>query len=170
MIGLNIRERSSRIYPVSDASAIWMVCRMALHALSLTAGVKLTKYFPYRFFDRRGRNVYPRKSNFISGYSPRRSSSLQYTIRVFSGCSSSPHSSNRSPAAQAVLRFCFCSAVHHSIIGIPRPRISRSVPLHPLIKRVMQKQIRQQRTNDSTLRCARFPLYYSSIFRLKRSL
>ena len=32
-------------------------CRMALTALSETAGLKLMKYFPFRFFDLRGRNV-----------------------------------------------------------------------------------------------------------------
>jgi len=43
------------------------VPRIAFAALLLTAGLKLTKYFPHRFFDRRGRNVYPRKSKLWSG-------------------------------------------------------------------------------------------------------
>ena len=44
-----------------------IVCRIAVVALALTAGVKLIKYFPCQFFALRGRNVYPRKSNFSFG-------------------------------------------------------------------------------------------------------
>jgi hypothetical protein len=40
-----------------------IVLRTALVALVLIAGRKLTKYFPQRFFARRGWKVYPRKSN-----------------------------------------------------------------------------------------------------------
>ena len=44
-----------------------MIRRIFLAALSLIAGVKLTKYLSLRSFDRRGRNVYPKKSNFSAG-------------------------------------------------------------------------------------------------------
>jgi len=58
MIGLNIRDRSSidlslrrcRFQPRISA-------RIAFTALSETAGLKLMKYFPNRFFDLLGRNV-----------------------------------------------------------------------------------------------------------------
>lgn len=51
--------------------------RILVAALELTAGVKLMKNVPHRFFDRRGRNVYPRNSNRSCGYPRGRSSSLQ---------------------------------------------------------------------------------------------
>ena len=38
--------------------------RIAFTALSETAGLKLMKNVPCQFFDLRGRNVEPRKSNF----------------------------------------------------------------------------------------------------------
>jgi len=44
-----------------------MTLLMDFIALSLTAGRKLTKYFPYLFFALLGLNVYPRKSNEILG-------------------------------------------------------------------------------------------------------
>src|SRR5690625_6581475 len=56
------------------------------------AGVKFTKYFPHLFLDSRGLNVYPRKSNEMFSCSSFLSASLQYTIFVLSGCSSSLHS------------------------------------------------------------------------------
>ena len=65
-----------------------MVARIALAALVLIAGRKLTKYFPQRFFARRGWKVYPRKSNLTDSNFPGRSSSLQYTIRGLPGMSS----------------------------------------------------------------------------------
>jgi hypothetical protein len=42
---------------------------MAFAALLLIAGLKLMKYLPQRFFDLRGRNVNPRKSKLVQGYS-----------------------------------------------------------------------------------------------------
>ncbi len=51
--------------------------RIVVIASALTAGVKLMKNLPHRFFDRRGRNVYPKKSNRSWGYPRGRSSSLQ---------------------------------------------------------------------------------------------
>jgi len=44
-----------------------MVERIDLTASLLTAGMKLTKKLPLRFFAIRGLNVYPKKSNFCSG-------------------------------------------------------------------------------------------------------
>ena len=41
--------------------------RIFFAASRLTAGVKLMKHLPHRFFDCRGRNVYPRKLNFSWG-------------------------------------------------------------------------------------------------------
>lgn len=70
-------------------------CRAFFAASLLIAGVKLTKYFPHRFFDRRERNVYSRKLNFSLACSTRRPSSLQQTIFVFSGCTSRQHRSKR---------------------------------------------------------------------------
>src|ERR1019366_6000606 len=55
-----------------------VVSRMVLRADALTAGVKLTnRLFRLRFFTTRGRNVYPRKSNFVFEYWPLRLPSLQ---------------------------------------------------------------------------------------------
>jgi hypothetical protein len=54
-----------------------MVWRIFLAALALIAGRKLTKNFPHRVFARRGWKEYPRKSNLILSYVPRRSSSWQ---------------------------------------------------------------------------------------------
>jgi hypothetical protein len=53
-----------------------MVVRIALAALVLIAGRKLTKNFPQWFLARRGWKVNPRKSNVTCSYSPGRSSSL----------------------------------------------------------------------------------------------
>src|SRR4029450_9960936 len=70
-MGLNMCARSSRVLSLRRCSRqLRMVCRMALVALALTAGVKLIKYFPQRFLDRRGRNVYPRKSKRSWAYVP----------------------------------------------------------------------------------------------------
>jgi hypothetical protein len=72
-----MRARSS-----SDLSLRSWICqlrtswRMAFFALSLIAGEKLTKCVPYRFFDRRDRNVNPKKSNRSCSYLPVRSASL----------------------------------------------------------------------------------------------
>src|SRR5215469_2809999 len=50
---------------------------MAFAALLETAGLKLMKNFPFRFFDLRGRNPWPRKSNFSFG--------LHLTLRLKAG-------------------------------------------------------------------------------------
>src|SRR5690625_4056586 len=67
-------------------------CRIDFFDLLLMAGVKFTKNFPHLFLDSRGLNVYPRKSNEMFSCSSFLSASLQYTIFVLSGCSSSLHS------------------------------------------------------------------------------
>ena len=54
-----------------------IACRIRVAAALLTAGTKLMKYLPHRFFARRGRNVYPKKVNYYVGHCPDRSSSLQ---------------------------------------------------------------------------------------------
>src|SRR4030066_1404798 len=72
-----------------------MLSRILLFALLLIAGRNDTKNFPCLFFALRGLNVWPRKSKLSTGFSFRLSSSLQYTIRVFSGCSSSLHWAKR---------------------------------------------------------------------------
>ena len=100
MIGLNLRDRSSRLLSLRRGRfQIRIVSRMAFAALCETAGRKLMKNFPLRCFDFLGRKVYPRKSNFSFGCVPRRSSSLQSTIFVFSGWSSSPQARKRSAMA-----------------------------------------------------------------------
>jgi len=78
MIGLNIRDRSSRLLSLRRGRfQLRIVSRMVFAALFETAGLKLMKNFPLRFFDLLGRKVQPRKSNFSLGYVHRRRSSLQ---------------------------------------------------------------------------------------------
>ena len=68
MGGLNILDRSSKDLSLCLCSfQVRTFCLMALAALSLTAGAKLTKCSPLLFFDNLGRNVKPRKSNLIIG-------------------------------------------------------------------------------------------------------
>jgi hypothetical protein len=58
MIGLNIRDRSSRALSLRRGRfQLRMVSRMAFAALLETAGLKLMKNRPLRFFDLRGWNV-----------------------------------------------------------------------------------------------------------------
>ena len=58
MIGLNIRDRSSIALSLRlGRFQLRKVSRMAFAALFETAGLKLMKNFPLRFFDLRGRNV-----------------------------------------------------------------------------------------------------------------
>ena len=58
MMGLNIRARSSiRLSTRHPSCQARISRRMRLAAALLTAGLKLTKYLPQRFFDRRARNV-----------------------------------------------------------------------------------------------------------------
>jgi hypothetical protein len=52
------------------------------------------------------------------------------------------------------LRLCFGPAMHYRIIGIAlKPQMLVMCP-HPTIESVMKKQIRQQGTDDATLRSA----------------
>jgi hypothetical protein len=83
---LNIRDSASLDWSLRRGSfQSRIAARIALPAWSATAGLKVMQYVPHRFFDRRGRNVYPRTAHFSFGYGPRRSSSLPYTIFVVSG-------------------------------------------------------------------------------------
>src|SRR5580698_2223134 len=50
------------------------------------------------------------------------------------------------------LCFCLCPAMHDGIVGEPLKRISRILHRHPPIKSIVQKQIRQQRADDTALR------------------
>src|SRR5690606_25441632 len=62
-------------------------------ALFLTAGSQLVNHTPRRlFFAILGLKVYPRKSKDILSWIPLLLLSLQYTIFVFTGWSSKPHS------------------------------------------------------------------------------
>ena len=55
MIGLNIRDRSSIALSLRFGSfQLRKVSRIAFAALCETAGLKLMKYLPLRFFDRLG--------------------------------------------------------------------------------------------------------------------
>jgi hypothetical protein len=55
---LNIRDRSSMDLSLRKCRfQLRISVRIAFTALSETAGRKLMKYFPLRFFDLRGRNV-----------------------------------------------------------------------------------------------------------------
>ena len=61
--GLNIRARSSMDLSRRSCSFPSRIsARLALPAWAATAGRKLMTYFSHRCFDRRGRNVSPRKS------------------------------------------------------------------------------------------------------------
>lgn len=63
--GFHMRARSSMALSLRSGSRQRLISwRIFLAAVLLAAGLKFTKYFPQRFFDRRGRNVYPKKSNF----------------------------------------------------------------------------------------------------------
>jgi hypothetical protein len=58
MIGLNIRDRYSRLLSLRRGGfQRRIVSRMVLAALFETAGLKLMKNFPSRFFDLLGRKV-----------------------------------------------------------------------------------------------------------------
>lgn len=71
MTGLNIQAKSSIFLSLRKCRChAFIFSRIFLAALVLTAGVKLMKCFPHRFFDLRGLNVKPRKSNFSSGNTP----------------------------------------------------------------------------------------------------
>jgi hypothetical protein len=68
MMGLSIRAKSSILWSSRASSGqARMARRMPVAAALLTAGLKLAKYLPQRFFDRQGRDVDLRKSNFSFG-------------------------------------------------------------------------------------------------------
>jgi len=74
--------------------------RIGCWAGPLAPGRQLIKRSPARFCARRGRNVKPRKVHCIGGSSPPRLLSLQETIPVLSGCTSTPHSRKRAASCR----------------------------------------------------------------------
>jgi hypothetical protein len=52
---------------------------------------------------------------------------------------------------------CLGSAVTYNIVGLAFERDVRIVPRHPRIKRIVQKQVRQERTDNAALWCACLP-------------
>src|SRR5262245_43590627 len=60
--------------------------------------------------------------------------------------------------------FAFAAAVDQSIIGVPTPGKVGMRPRYPEIERVMHEQVRQNRTDHTTLRRAAASLDYRSIF------
>src|SRR6266542_3554731 len=59
-------------------------------------------------------------------------------------------------------------AMHDGVVRVALERDARIVPLHPQIKRVVEKQVGQQRTDDTTLRRALAPRLQGSIHSLYR--
>src|SRR5437667_10926145 len=59
-------------------------------------------------------------------------------------------------------RLCFLlvTAVHQSVVRIPTPREVRECPRHPEIERVVEKNVRQNWANHTTLRCAAISLHW----------
>ena len=72
---------------------------------------------------------------------------------------------NRHPKS---FRFGFAPTVTYPIIGIPLKWNLRVLPLHPSIKRIMQKEIRKQRTDHPSLRRPFIPMYQAAIIQLHR--
>src|SRR5215472_8258183 len=66
------------------------------------------------------------------------------------------------------VRFSLCSAMVDDVVRVPLERQMRPVPPHPLIKRVVQKQIGQQGADHSSLRSALLTLQQISLFLLRR--
>jgi len=64
----------------------------------------------------------------------------------------------------------FASTVHPTIISVAGKRIVRKVPLHPLVKHIVQKEIRHYGTDNATLMGTIDPFYEPSICLLKRRL
>src|SRR5512136_2736532 len=56
-----------------------------------------------------------------------------------------------------MLRFLLRLTVQNSVIRVPLKRYARKTPRHPFIQGVMQKQVRQQRRDDSALWCPLAP-------------
>src|SRR5450759_5361722 len=61
-----------------------------------------------------------------------------------------PHA--RSYRCSHLLRFHLCPAMHDRIVGIPFERQMRILAPHPHVQRIMQKQLRKQWRDDTTLR------------------
>jgi hypothetical protein len=62
------------------------------------------------------------------------------------------------------LSFLLVTAVHQSIVRIPTPREVRVFPRHPEIKRIVEKKIRQDWADHTTLRGSAVSLNCGSIF------
>ena len=140
-----------------------IVCRMLGRRCALTAGVKLMKNFPMRFFDRRGRNVYPRKSNAPGDT---RAPVVILAVDDASSCPDGvPADTARaaSDALQDLLRLRLRPAVRDDIIGVPLEGHAGMYPAHPVVEREVQKNIRHQRTQP--LRPAGSPSSAAPAFR-----
>jgi hypothetical protein len=74
---------------------------------------------------------------------------------------------NRHPKS---FRLGFAPTVTNPIIGIPLERNPRIPPLHPHIERIMQKEIRKQGADHSSLRRPFIPMYQAAIIQLHRGL
>lgn len=85
----------SILHPVFLCTSIaFIFSRKFLDEALLTDAIKLCLILPSLHLMYTALNVYPRKSNSVSSSFLFLSLSLQYTILVFTGCSSSLHSSN----------------------------------------------------------------------------
>jgi hypothetical protein len=62
-----------------------------------------------------------------------------------------------------VARLGFASTVHHTVIRVAGKWIVRKVPLHPLVKHIVQKEVREYGTDNATLRGTVDPFYEPSI-------
>jgi hypothetical protein len=60
-------------------------------------------------------------------------------------------------------------AMYNDVVGIPFKGYVRKRSRHPLVKRIVQKQIGQQGTYDASLRCAASPFVNQPSFVLRRS-
>src|SRR4051794_16547585 len=77
--------------------------------------------------------------------------------RQLTGCQALPDH------LQHIVRLLVCFAVYHYIISIPFKRFLRMMLLHPTVKYHMQKDVGQQWTDYSSLRCSRKTVCIHSI-------
>jgi hypothetical protein len=106
-IGLMIAANSSSVRSLRRLRRhALIVVVIALQAVRLTAGEKLTNRWPVLLTDSLGRKVYPRKSNCRCSCELSRFESLQYTRQVLSGCNSRPHSANLRAMRSLTNRAC----------------------------------------------------------------
>jgi len=130
---------------------------MAFTALSETAGLKLMKYFPNRFFDLRGPKRVAQKIEFLVRIRPSPIIILAIDhLRLLRMKFQPPLLQARGYGRPNLLRFPLCLAMHDGIVGVPLKRHLRILLRHPPIKSIVQKQIGQQRADDPALRRALF--------------